>query len=115
MYVPTAYYLYRITPRSASATVQRYRFLREVLQACLTIFLDCPVVYAALLEKVERMRKFERYREFLNAVKRRQFAVALGGLLNHPWIAWQFIVHNVKITPYRIHRFIKGGESRGTK
>lgn len=104
MYVPTPYYLYRVSPRSASSNRGRYTLFREVLESCIEDFRDRPSVYMALQRKIELMRRFESYRAFLNAVKQRNLGKALLLFLQRPWFLWEFFRHNMNMTLSRLHR-----------
>jgi succinoglycan biosynthesis protein ExoO len=115
VYVPYAYYLYRISPGSATANGERYRLLREICEECAGDFRSRPKIYAALLDRIRRHRKLELYRSFLDVLKQRRLRHATLLLARHPWFAWEFACHNAKLTPYRIHRALKRGRPRGTK
>jgi hypothetical protein len=115
IYVPRAYYLYRLSPGSATANGERYRLLREVFEESAESFRSRPKVYAALLARIRRNRRLELYRFFLNALKQQRMGEAAALLARHPWFVWEFALHNAKMTPYRIHRALKHGRPRGTK
>lgn len=115
IYVPSALYLYRITPGSASKHSHRYSLLREALEATLGDFDGKPTVQAALQRKIAKIHKAELYSPFINAVKEKRVVDAMRLFAKHPSLIREFLVRSMSDLPYHLHRLRHGGLTRGSK
>jgi hypothetical protein len=111
-YVPRPFYLYRLTPGSATANPQRHRLMRECVENALAWEgFDAPE-RAALREKVRALRRNETYALFVAAARSRRPVAAIALLLRHPWILARGLRRLLRGKRYEAHRLAHGGRRR---
>jgi len=112
VYVPSAMYLYRITPGSMSANPRRDELMMEILEQAGARMSLTPVDQNALEEKIASVRRGIDYAPFLRSLKNRHWLVALALLRKHPRYMLEFVARLQEDIPYRFHRWFHRARGR---
>ncbi|MFZ5722408.1 MAG: glycosyltransferase family 2 protein [Pseudomonadota bacterium] len=112
LYVPHAFYLYRLTPGSMSSTSGRESLMLEVLVAASRQVGWSPPERAGLAYKIRAVERSARYAGFLAAVRGRSWLAACRQLVGNPDLCFEFLLRLPETIAYRLHRKWHGGAGR---
>lgn len=115
LYVPVALYYYRITPGSATSSLERSQELREVITTMRARWPDRSALQRAFNTKLSSIGREERYRPFLVALKSRKLTEMVFMGCQEPWLVREMIGRVYRELPYHIHRIMHGGRVRGIR
>lgn len=112
VYVPQAFYLYRLTPGSMSNTPRRELLMREVLLAAAGRMRLDQRAQAALARKIAAVERAARYADLLAAVRNGRWLAACRQLVGDPALLREFLLRLPETITYRLHRKFHGGAGR---
>lgn len=104
-FLPKAYYQYYITPGSASATRNRAKIMRDMLEEVLPLFEGDADMQRALKRKIT-------YRDFTMAIKSGDIRNVARLTSRDPSLISELVRRSFGEVPYQLHRLLHGGMGR---
>jgi cellulose synthase/poly-beta-1,6-N-acetylglucosamine synthase-like glycosyltransferase len=111
-YVPRPLYRYRITPGSATATLDSQSAMRDCLQECAGFAGFARPVRAALQHKLRALVANEALHRFGGALRAGRLGAAARELARHPSLLLQLPARGARRLAYELHRRRHAGRYR---
>lgn len=115
VFIPKAYYLYRITPNSSTSYIASATSMRQKLERCRNLFPDQPEVQSAFEKKLEIVRATEVRMQFLAHIRALQFLPAIKLTVRNPLPIIGIFLRLPYLFSYHLSRLLYGGKARGIK
>ncbi|MGH8274437.1 MAG: glycosyltransferase family 2 protein [Gammaproteobacteria bacterium] len=111
-YLPEAYYYYRISPGSMTASRLRHIQMEEVLEQAIMMFANNEAMVESLRLRLKQEQRNETYSRFMWALKDRDYTEAMRRSLAKPWLIAELFKRTVHELPYHGHRIWHRGSGR---